>query len=322
MLAATGGTISVNQITGVTTITYAIASLSSGGSSPFTITYRPTTTGTFAVNSTVASTTADVVASNNSNFGQHHGKCHRGGGHARCLRHPRQRRLAHPIGQPNTYYPGTTSAAAGATSITVGVGTLGSTTVAATTISSGDLLLVMQMQGADITTTNDASYGDGVAGGGASGNLTTNFTAGLYEYVVATNKTPIDVTAGGTITLASALRNGYVSTAASNTAGPRRFQVVRIPQYASLTLSGTITATPWDGSIGGIIAIDVAGQTNFGSSTITAAGRGFRGGGGRAQTTARRHQHRLRKHHGHQCARSKRRRHGGHSPLRERARHP
>ena len=182
---------------------------------------------------------------------------------------------------PNTYYPATASAAAGATSLTVGAGTLGST-AAANTITAGDLLLVIQMQGADINSTNTDSYGDGVAGGGASGNLTTNFQAGTYEYVVATNTTT--VTAGGNITLASGLVNSYVSSAASTTAGPRRFQVVRIPQYLNLTLGGTLTATPWNGSIGGIIALDVAGQTSFNGNTIDASARGFRGGGGRVQT--------------------------------------
>jgi uncharacterized repeat protein (TIGR01451 family) len=183
---------------------------------------------------------------------------------------------------PNTYYPGTASAAKGATSITIGAGTLGST-AAANTISAGDLLLVIQMQGADINSANTDAYGDGVAGGGASGNLTTNLQAGVYEYVVATNATPIDVTAGGTLTLAAPLANSYASSA---TTSPRRFQVVRIPQYANLTLSGNLIATPWNGSTGGIIALDVAGQTNLGSNIITASGRGFRGGGGRTQATA------------------------------------
>src|SRR5215467_15647696 len=85
-------------------------------------------------------------------------------------------------GVVNAYYPGTASAAAGATSITVGparaVG-------AQTSIASGDLLLVIQMQGADINSTNNANYGDGTGVG--SGYLNNaNLTAGLYEFVAAT----------------------------------------------------------------------------------------------------------------------------------------
>src|SRR5689334_18441251 len=58
----------------------------------------------------------------------------------------------------NTYYPGTsTNLTSGSTSIPVG-GASG----AGTAIQAGDLLLVMQMQGADINSTNSNSYGDGV----------------------------------------------------------------------------------------------------------------------------------------------------------------
>jgi uncharacterized repeat protein (TIGR01451 family) len=189
---------------------------------------------------------------------------------------------------PNTYYPSapTQTLAVGATSISVGVATVGGAVGVPTTIVKGDLLLVIQMQGADISYNNDNAYGDGVVGGGASGNLNTNFTAGTYEYVTASNTTAVTATAGGTITLATGLVNSYVNAASSATAGPRRFQVVRVPQYGNLTLGGTIAATSWNGSTGGILVIDVAGQTNFSSSTLTASARGFRGGGGRTQSTA------------------------------------
>ena len=62
----------------------------------------------------------------------------------------------------NTYYPGTADVAAGSTSIPVGAPVGGGPAIAA-----GDLLLIIQMQGADINSTNTDAYGDGVAGGGA-----------------------------------------------------------------------------------------------------------------------------------------------------------
>lgn len=83
----------------------------------------------------------------------------------------------------NTYYPGTADANIGDTTIPVGA-----PSGAATPIDAGDLLLVMQMQGADINSTNTDAYGNGAAGGPASGILGTNFSAGLYEYVVATRR--------------------------------------------------------------------------------------------------------------------------------------
>ena len=172
----------------------------------------------------------------------------------------------------NTYYPGTTAAVAvGATSLTVGAAT------GSPQISAGDLLLIIQMQGADINSTDTSSYGDGVSGGVANGNRNNaNFTAGKYEYVVATNSVPL---AGGTLTISSALVNAYSNTNATATTGQRRFQVVRIPQYASLTLNGTVTATPWNGTIGGIVAFDVAGALSLNGKTIDVSGQGFRGGG-------------------------------------------
>ncbi|MDP9106883.1 MAG: isopeptide-forming domain-containing fimbrial protein, partial [Candidatus Eremiobacteraeota bacterium] len=76
----------------------------------------------------------------------------------------------------NTYWPGTANAAAGATSITVGAHATGD---ASTAVASGDLLLVVQMQGATINTTNTSSYGDG--SGSGTGAIST--TAGSFEYV-------------------------------------------------------------------------------------------------------------------------------------------
>jgi uncharacterized repeat protein (TIGR01451 family) len=177
---------------------------------------------------------------------------------------------------PNAYYPSTASQTlnVGGTSISVGPAT-----GAATNITAGDLLLVIQMQGADINSTNTDSYGDGVAGGGASGNLTTNFTAGTYEYVVAANT--VTAAAGGNITLASGLKNSYVNAAATATSGRRTFQVIRVPQYGSLTLGTDLTATPWNGASGGLIVLDVAGTLNMNGKTIDASGAGFRGGAGR-----------------------------------------
>ena len=190
-------------------------------------------------------------------------------------------------GQVNTYFPGTSVASAGGNSISVGTakGVM-------TAINPGDLLLVIQMQGADIDGTNTTAYGDGdstnnptpafsAPGGIVNGNLSSNFTAGQFEYVVATNMVS---TTGGSITISSPLVNSYVN--ADNTGGSsqgqRRFQVVRVPQYANLTVNGTISATPWDGASGGVVAMDVAGALTFmGAGQINVDGQGFRGGGAR-----------------------------------------
>src|ERR1041385_4463020 len=126
----------------------------------------------------------------------------------------------------NTYYPGSATANAGATSISIG-----SSTGAATAIAIGDLLLVIQMQDASINSNNTDSYGDGVSGGNASG-YTSLANAGKYEFVVATSAAGASVSIRGAGT-GNGLANTYTNAAATSSRGARRFQVVRVPQYSS-----------------------------------------------------------------------------------------
>ncbi len=184
---------------------------------------------------------------------------------------------ASPItGVVNTYYPGAATVAANATSIT-----LGAATGASTAITSGDLLIVIQMQDASINSSIGDSYGDGVGGGPGSGYTAAN-GVGRYEFVKATNAVPVS---GGTLNLLGAgggggLLNAYTNSAATGTQGQRRFQVVRVPQYLSVTLSSGLTALAWNGSTGGILSLDVALTVSLNFSTVSVAGRGFRGGAG------------------------------------------
>lgn len=178
----------------------------------------------------------------------------------------------------NTYYPGTASAAAGSTSIAVGTAA-----GAATPIAAGDLLLVIQMQGADINTNNTGAYGDGVAGNPGSGLLAGSLIAGRHEYVEATG--PVT---GGSVPIrgvgtGDGLINSYVN-AAAGAQGRRSFQVIRVPQYTTATLSSGLTAPAWNGSTGGVLAIDVQQDLTLGGNVDLTA-RGFRGGGGRQRGT-------------------------------------
>ncbi|AMJ66557.1 hypothetical protein AXW84_14815 [Hymenobacter sp. PAMC 26628] len=190
---------------------------------------------------------------------------------------------------PNTYYSGGVAASATTTvaqTVLAGAKTLNVAAATGTTltpIAPGDLLLVIQMQGADINVTNTDAYGDGVPGGFATNNLNnSNFTAGQYEYVVVAPNGGV-TTAGGTLTFTTGLKNGYQNAdyAAASGAGQRRFQIVRIPQYANLTLGANLVPTAWDGNSGGIIVLDVAGKLAFNGFKIDASGAGFRGGAGR-----------------------------------------
>ena len=162
---------------------------------------------------------------------------------------------------PNTYYPGV-AAAQGSASIRVGTTPTGSSTP----IAKGDLLLLMQMQGATMSTANDETYGTVSAA-----------TAGTYEYAVAAG--PVD--GSGNLPLAAALTNGYATVSATNASTPfQQFQVIRVPQYSILTVNGTVQGTAWNGSTGGVLALEVAGQASFTNGTLNMDGRGFRGGAG------------------------------------------
>src|SRR5690554_61837 len=159
------------------------------------------------------------------------------------------------------YYQPSASVSAGATSISL-------TTTSG--LASGDMVLVIQMQGAQINSTNTSSYGDG--GGNAAG--ATSYTAGRYEYAAVASAS------GTTITLTRGLTYAYVRANASGSAGQSRYQVIRVPQYDNLTLSGNLTAAAWDGETGGVLPLDVANTLDFNGFSISLNGRGFRGGGG------------------------------------------
>ena len=183
-------------------------------------------------------------------------------------------------GVVNAYYPPAAgTVAAGATSITLGAAA--AAPAAQTPIAVGDLLLVIQTQGAQINSTNTSSYGDGVPGDPASGSTSLG-NSGQFEFVTATAAVPV---AGGALTFTGTgsgggLLNSYTSAAATATQGIQTYQVIRVPQYTTATFSSTLAALPWNGAVGGVLAVDVASQLTLGG-TVSLDGTGFRGGGGR-----------------------------------------
>jgi uncharacterized repeat protein (TIGR01451 family) len=183
-------------------------------------------------------------------------------------------------GVVNAYYPPAAgTVAAGATSITLGAAA--AAPAAQTAIAVGDLLLVIQTQGAQINSTNTSSYGDGVPGDPASGSTSLG-NSGQFEFVTATAAVPVT---GGALTFTGTgagggLLNSYSSAAATATQGIQTYQVIRVPQYTTATSSSTLAALPWNGAVGGVLALDVASQLTL-AGTVSLDGTGFRGGGGR-----------------------------------------
>ena len=247
-------------------VTCNIGTLASGGTSTVTIVATPSQGGGYPDTASVTGTVTDLDSGNNSAIGIAYSQLN-------VCTVPTTTAGNTLSGIINTYYPGTASVAAGATSITLGAAT-GSTTP----IASGDEVLVIQMQDAAISSNNDGTYGDGSTGSGWT-NLNN---AGVYEFATATSAVPVG---GGTLTLAGAgpgggLLFGYNTAAATGTQGQRTFQVVRVPHFATATLGTGLTASAWNGSTGGIFALDTSGALALGGHTVTVDGLGFRGGAG------------------------------------------
>jgi uncharacterized repeat protein (TIGR01451 family) len=179
----------------------------------------------------------------------------------------------------NAYYPpsATGTLASGSVSIALGAAASGGAQKA---IAIGDLLLIIQMQDASINSTDTSSYGHGVPGDPGSG-WTSLGSSGLFEFVTATSAVPIT---GGTLQFTgtgptSGLLNSYAYAIATATQGQQTYQVIRVPQYTSATLSSGLVPLAWNGSVGGVLAIDSSSQLTLGG-TVAADALGFRGGGG------------------------------------------
>jgi len=97
-------------------------------------------------------------------------------------------------------------------------------------------------------------------------------TAGTYEFAT------VEAVANGSIEVAEGLTHTYFSDR-FDVASAAAAQVVRVPHFTNVTVEGqaSITAAPWNGRTGGVVAFRASGAVDvFGE--IEADGRGFRGG--------------------------------------------
>ncbi|MFK8069104.1 MAG: SdrD B-like domain-containing protein [Gammaproteobacteria bacterium] len=204
-----------------------------------------------------------------------------------------------PLTRVNVYYPaptGAVSVASGSTSIPIdNPQATNLDSRVSSTIAAGDILIIVQMQGADIDPSDNhfvdqhivdaggptaGSYGDGFGGLEQAGYLPANLTVGHYEYLIATGpvsggSVPVEGTDGS-----GGLTNSYSSSdTVSGNSGFRRYQVIKVPQFVNLdiTASGEVVPDRWNGRWGGIAALNVQGTLNV-TGSINATGRGFRGG--------------------------------------------
>ncbi len=126
------------------------------------------------------------------------------------------------------------------------------------TLTPGDLIMIVQMSGASIDTSNTPSYGQ----------VTNLNNAGRHEFVT------VNKVQGNTITInppCGGLRFNYTASG--------KVQVIRVPQYLSLTINNgaSLTAPAWNGVIGGIVVVHVQNNAII-NGNVEVSGMGFRGG--------------------------------------------
>ena len=136
------------------------------------------------------------------------------------------------------------------------VTSVGTQSISVTTTSGfavGDKVLLIQMKGASIDTTNTSNFG----------TITSYNDAGNYEMLVISSITST------TITFTNPILRTYNITGL--------VQLVKVPVYNNVNVIGLLTCSPWNGSVGGILAFEATGNVTL-NANIDVTGRGFLGG--------------------------------------------
>ncbi|HRH65737.1 MAG TPA: T9SS type A sorting domain-containing protein [Bacteroidia bacterium] len=156
----------------------------------------------------------------------------------------------------NEYTALTSNASAGTTTINVSSSTLNANGRFSGNLAAGELLMIIQMQGASISTTDASTYG----------SVSSYNNSGNFEFVEVQS-----ILSATAIRLASGLARSYSISG--------KVQVIRVPRYSSLTVNegASVTCPAWNGTTGGIIAIENNGASVI-NGTIDASAKGFRGG--------------------------------------------
>lgn len=124
----------------------------------------------------------------------------------------------------------------------------------ATLFNTGDTVLVIQMKGAVIDSTNTAAFG----------TITDYKSAGNYEFNYVKSKI------GNVIELKNKLLRQYDVPVG-------KVQLVRVPYFNNYTATKTVTCLPWDGNKGGILVLNANNSVTL-NADIDVSGRGFKGG--------------------------------------------
>mgnify|MGYP000872391999 CR=1 FL=1 len=123
-----------------------------------------------------------------------------------------------------------------------------------TKYNPGDTVLIIQMKGAVIDSTNTAAFG----------TITDYKNAGNYEFNYVKSKTGNVIELKNKVTRQYDLPNGKV-------------QLIRVPYYNNANISNTLTCLPWNGSVGGVLVFHVKDTLTM-NANLDVSAKGFRGG--------------------------------------------
>lgn len=126
--------------------------------------------------------------------------------------------------------------------------------VDATGYNVGDTVLLIQMKGAVIDSTNTSLFG----------NITDYKNAGNFEFNYIKSKS------GNVIELKNILLRQYDITFG-------KVQLIRVPFFTDVTVNTSLTCLPWDGEKGGVLVFNVNNTLTL-NQNIDVSGKGFKGG--------------------------------------------
>ena len=126
--------------------------------------------------------------------------------------------------------------------------------VDATGYNVGDTVLLIQMKGAVIDSTNTPVFG----------NIIDYKNAGSYEFNFVKSKS------GNVIELKNVLLRQYDIPFG-------KAQLIRVPFFTDVTVNASLTCLPWDGEKGGVLVFNVNNTLTL-NQDIDVSGKGFKGG--------------------------------------------
>lgn len=138
-------------------------------------------------------------------------------------------------------------------------------TESAAGFAAGDKALIIQMKGAsfDSASTDSSRFGQATDYG----------TSGNFEFV------NVESVSGTNIRIREIPVRNYNPSGA--------VQIIKIPKYITAIVKDVLTCPPWNGSTGGVLAVEASGAIDMGSGVIDVSAKGFRGGRSNVIITAK-----------------------------------